>query len=190
MSKTTSYCCLTLLLTGWSHILPAAQTLHLTQTAKGRYELVQKEFRLRISPRTRQQIAAFYEGRGFPKVATKELQNVCFFGIGLHNKSQDILWLDLSNWQFSSHGKPVTRLDKQYWRARWQQLGIAKPLQSTFRWTQMPEALNYLPDEREGGNIILPRDKAPFSVTATLIGKQDRSGKRYHIQLDNLDCAK
>lgn len=173
-----------------SLILQANDVFTLTKTAKGRYVLEHQDFRLRITPRTQQQIAAFYEGRGFPKTATNELQNVCFFGIGLHNKSKDIIWLDLSNWQFTSHGQPVRRLDKHYWRKRWQELGLARPLQSTFRWTQMPEALNYLPDEREGGNIILPRDRAPFSVTATLITKQDRSGKHYQIKIDNLECAK
>jgi len=167
----------------------SSEPLLLKATKRGGYGLVHKDFRIGLRPRTHQQIAAFYEARGLPKTAIKELEKVCFFTLGMHNTSKDVLWLDLNNWQFFSNGEPVKRLDKAYWKATLQQMGVSRPLQATFRWTQMPTTLDFRDDEREGGNIILPRDKSPYTVTATLIAQADKSGKQYHLRVDNMACA-
>lgn len=45
--------------------------------------------------------------------------------------------------------------------------------QPTFRWTLLPENLDFQPDEREGGNIMLPRTRDPL----------------LRLKFDNLYCA-
>ena len=61
--------------------------------------------------------------------------------------------------------------------------------QSTFRWTLIPEQLDYLPAEREGGNILLPFTKDPISVTATFATGNNKQGKKITITSDKLFCA-
>ena len=61
---------------------------------------------------------------------------------------------------------------------------------STFRWTLIPETLDFLPDEEEGGNIILPRVEGPIAVHASFTMGDDKTGPVLTIQYDNLYCAK
>jgi hypothetical protein len=60
---------------------------------------------------------------------------------------------------------------------------------STFRWTLIPETLDYLPDEEEGGNIILPRVEGPITVKASFATGDDRQGPVVTIEYDKLYCA-
>jgi len=146
-------------------------------------------FSLRLSARTPQQVAAFYEARGFPSKAVQQLNSLCFLTVSFHNKSQNIIWLELKNWKFISDAKPLQRHHRDKLRARWQKLALSAGLQSTFRWTLLPEQLDFLPDEHEGGNIVLPRSNRPFSLIASFQSQRDRRGKVHMIKLDNLRCA-
>ena len=145
-------------------------------------------FRLRLTPRTPNQIAAFYTGRGFPPFAIDEVRTWCFITLGMRNKSQDLVWLDLSNWRFTTSEGELTRYLRPALKQRWQELGLEKRFQSTFRWTLMPEKLDFHPYEGEGGNIILPRTDKPITVTATIAAGEDKS-KVFAIQIDNVRCA-
>jgi hypothetical protein len=144
---------------------------------------------INLSPRTPQQIAAFYEGRKFGEAMIEVLREQCFITVFIKNKTRDILWLDLDHWQFYNADGPITRHDRAYWKARWQQMHIPLAHQSTFRWTLLPEQLNYLPDEREGGNIVLPRDTRPFTIEARFDTGPERGGQPIHVTLDKLQCA-
>lgn len=142
-----------------------------------------------LSPRTPQQIAAFYEGRGFSDAMIDLLRQQCFITVFIHNKSRDIIWLDLDHWQFTHGDGPIIRRDRHHWKARWQKMGTPLAHQSTFRWTLLPEQLDFLPDEREGGNIILPRDDQPITLTARFDTGEQREGDPIRIKLEKLRCA-
>lgn len=145
-------------------------------------------FSLRLIPRTPNQIAAFYTGRGFPPAATELLRQRCFITLGLRNKGREIVWLDLSNWQFKTSQGVLRRDMRQDWATRWAQLGLEKRFQSTFRWTLMPEKLDFRPFESEGGNIILPRTGKPITITASIaVGKPKT--KVYPVRIENVMCA-
>jgi hypothetical protein len=60
---------------------------------------------------------------------------------------------------------------------------------STFRWTLIPETLDYLPDEEEGGNIILPRVSGPIQVKASFPTGEHKQGPVINIEFDRLFCA-
>jgi hypothetical protein len=145
--------------------------------------------RLTVTPRTAQQMAAFYEGRGFPARAITLTRGACFFTVGIHNKSRDIVWLATANWQFQTAGGPLKRITRDEWKQRWQQLGLALPYQSTFRWTLLPASLDFQPDEREGGNITLSRTDKPFSLHATFATGKDKQGPRIDVHIADLRCA-
>jgi len=147
------------------------------------------ELEVKFIPRTPNQMASFYEARGFPRAMRDVLKNQCFITVGILNKSKTKIWLDLSNWQFSAGDKPLKREHRDYWKKRWQAMGMPLNKQSTFRWTLIPETLDYLPDEHEGGNIVLPFTDKPISLTATFATGDNKQGKKITISTDKLFCA-
>jgi len=154
-----------------------------------RPQLGNKDFTLRLAPRTPNQITAFYEARGFPKFAIDEIKQTCFITVGLRNNSDTIVWFDLSNWHFTTAKGPIKRILRQDWKARWNDLGLEQRFQSTFRWTLAPEQLDFRPHEREGGNITLPHTDEPFTITGEIfVGKQ--KNRLYQVKFDNIRCAR
>ena len=145
--------------------------------------------KLTVTPRTAQQMAAFYEGRGFPAEAIKLTRTACFFTIGIHNKSRDIIWLETANWQFQTASGPLKRITRDEWQQRWQQIGLALPYQSTFRWTLLPAELDFQPDEHEGGNITLSRTDKPFNLHASFATGKDKQKPRIDVRIANLRCG-
>lgn len=148
------------------------------------------EMEIYFKPRTANQMGAFYEARGFPKEMRDVLRQQCFITVGIYNKSNKKIWLDMSNWKFTVGGKPIKREHRDTWKQRWQNMGIPLSKQSTFRWTLIPETLDYLPGEREGGNILLPFTDKRIGITATFSTGENKQGKKIVISTDKLFCAK
>ncbi len=177
------------------HILFVAITIllapHTLQAkAKNKAQYANKQIKIGFSPRTAEQIAAFYEGRGFSKAMVNKLKQQCFITVGIHNKSHDVIWLDLANWTFKNANGEFKRFSRAYWKSVWKKMNIPLAHQSTFRWTLLPEALDFRPNEREGGNIILPFSDKPFTLQAHFKTKADKSGKAFTAQIKNLQCAR
>ena len=147
------------------------------------------ELDVELTPRTPNQMGSFYEARGFPKSMLDVLKKQCYVTIGIRNKSNQKIWLELANWKFSSAGKSLKREHRNYWKKRWQEMDIPLSKQSTFRWTLIPETLDYLPGEEEGGNILLPFTKDHISVHATFATGDNKQGKAITISTDKLFCA-
>ena len=144
---------------------------------------------VKLTPRTPQQMAAFYEARGFSREMIDSLNKHCFITVSIHNKSTDVIWLDLNQWQFKNAAGAVLRQDRTYWRERWTQMEIPLAHQSTFRWTLLPEQLDFRPGEYEGGNITLPRLGKPVSITAQFHPGEQRNGTPITVKFDNIHCA-
>lgn len=155
-----------------------------------RIKFENKNFRISMSSRTPQQMAAFYEARGFPKPMINEIRKQCFITTYIKNKSQYVLWTDIKSWKFYHDGKEIIRLDRDYWKAFWQEMNAPMPSQSTFRWTLIPESLDYRPNEGEGGNIVLPRVAGPIQVKAhfVLLDGQ-KKGTDLDVELPPIHCA-
>jgi hypothetical protein len=147
------------------------------------------ELEIKFISRTPNGMSSFYEARGFPKEMRDALKQQCFITVGILNTSKTKIWLDLSNWKFSAAGKPLKRENRSYWKKRWQDMGMPLNKQSTFRWTLIPETLDYLPGEHEGGNIVLPFTDKPISLTATFTTGENQQGKKITITTDKLFCA-
>ncbi|MEJ2391626.1 MAG: hypothetical protein P8019_09545 [Gammaproteobacteria bacterium] len=161
---------------------------HAAGNPAARPEFNNKDFNLRLTLRTPNQVAAFYEARGFPRAALATIRRTCFIGVSLRNNSDSIVWFDLGNWHFTTPKGPLPRILRSDWTQHWQQLGLAQRFQSTFRWTLAPEHLDYRPHEREGGNITLPRTDQPITITGDIyVGKQKT--RLYTIKFENIYCA-
>ncbi len=144
---------------------------------------------IEFAPRTPDQMTSFYEARGFPKAMLDRLKNTCYITVRIHNTSQQQIWHDLENWKFSVNGKPLIREHRDVWKQRWQDMGIPLRFQSTFRWTLLPETLDYLPSEIEGGNIVLPRTDQLITLKASFKTGKDKQGPIINIEYDKLKCA-
>lgn len=142
-----------------------------------------------FTPRSPDQMGSFYEARGFPPSMLNILKQHCFITVGIMNNSDSRIWLDLSNWIITADGEPLHREHRDYWKKRWQKMDIPLSKQSTFRWTLIPESLDYLPGEREGGNIVLPFTDRPISITATFATGDDKQGEKITVTTDKLFCA-
>lgn len=158
--------------------------------AKSNSSIDSPELRVKLTSRSPQQMIAFYEARGFSKPMLDTIRQYCFITAYIRNKNNDIIWLDMNNWQFISDHKPLIRIDRYQLKKIWQRMDIPLAHQSTFRWTLIPEQLDFRPNEGEGGNIVLPWTNKPISVTATFNTLNDKSGKPIKIQLDNIQCKK
>lgn len=148
------------------------------------------DVKVHLLPRTPNQMAAFYEARGFPKNMVETLKGYCFITVGIRNKSRDVLWLDLDNWRFVTADGDVERMHRQRLKDIWQEMAVPQAAQSTFRWTLLPEVLDFRPDEGEGGNVVLKRIDGPFSLMARFATGEDKQGRTVEVRIDGIQCAK
>ena len=170
-------------------LLISILTTSYLQAAPKRYVVENPTIKMVVIPRSAQQMAAFYEGREFPHNAIKATRDACFFTIGIHNKSKDILWLDTTNWTFTTATGTLPLLSRSEWTQRWKKLNLPQRFQSTFRWTLLPNQLDFQADEHEGGNITLARINTPFTLTARFATKIDKNGEPLIITFKDLLCA-
>ncbi len=145
--------------------------------------------KLEFKPRTPEQMSAFYEARGFPDAMIKPLHEQCFITVRVTNTGDDVVWLDLGKWVFTANGKRIRRYHRNDWLEKWQQMGMPAAHRSTFRWTLLPETLDYQPGESEGGNIILPRVEGSIHLHTVFATGRDKKGPPLQLDFDNLTCA-
>ena len=144
--------------------------------------------RIHLTPRTPDQMAAFYEARGFPPGALERIRNTCFVTVSIKNKSNQVVWLELGEWRFTSAGKPLRHLDDEYWKAQWDEIGLRQASRSTFGWTQLPLVRDLQPDEQVGGNVVIPGGTRKFTVEASFRTGADKSGEMIRLGFGNVDC--
>jgi hypothetical protein len=137
---------------------------------------------------TPEQMAAFYEARGFTPAAIEHIRQTCFITVHIDNKSDTVLWLETANWRIRADGKPVTRLGRDYWNGVWEDIGLPQASRSTFGWTRLPEVRDLQPTEPVGGNIVLPRDGRTFTIEADFLTGQDKRQGMVSVTFENLQC--
>ena len=147
-------------------------------------------FRLTLMPRTPDQMAGFYEGRGFPAPALKLIKQACFITTVFHNKSNRVIWLELSNWRIVTSQGEVKRLDQGYWKAQWQRIHLPQSYQATFGWTLLPEVRDLQPHEPVGGNLVLPPLNEPFTLKAYFVTGKNKRGTGINVEFHDIRCAR
>jgi len=155
-----------------------------------RYKLENKFIKFGLYPRTPEQMAAFYEGRGFPKQAIDATAKHCFITVGMRNISNTKIWLDQSRWRIYNKQGDVNRTNREQWKHKWTQLEVPLANQATFNWTLLPESRDLHPDEPVGGNITLQATDMPFTVEAIFTTGENQQGKPLKIKIENVRCLK
>jgi hypothetical protein len=139
---------------------------------------------------TPDQMAAFYEARGFPRGAIERLRRTCFVMAHVENRGDNVIWLELKNWHFRSGQQELHRLDRNYWDSVWDEIGLPQASRSTFGWTQLPGERDLQPGEPVGGNVILPATDEPFTLQADFLTGENRRAGMISVRFENLRCAK
>jgi hypothetical protein len=155
-----------------------------------RRELENAVLKMIVIPRTREQMKAFYEGRGFPKPAIAAIAEACFMTVIIKNKTDKVLWLELDNWQVGNAASDAKRLDRDFWKQRWESLSVPMANRSTFGWTLLPERRDLRAGEGVGGNITLTYSEHPFKLTAQFSRGEDKQDNPITVQFDQLQCVK
>lgn len=143
---------------------------------------------LRFVFRSAEQVAAFYEGRGFPKAAINRIVQSCFVTVILKNKSNDIIWVDINNWVFEANGKIFERYKQSYWDKQWDEIKLKQAHRSTFSWTLFPETRDLQVDESVSGNIPLPVQTQGFSLTLNFSAAENKKGKMKTFKVNDMYC--
>jgi len=172
---------------------PAVSTQNkngLANDKSNRIEFENASIKMIVIPRTREQMKAFYEGRGFPQPAIAAIAEACFMTVVIHNKTDNILWLELENWQFHNDAADARRLERAFWGQRWENLGVPMANRSTFGWTLLPEQRDLQAGEGVGGNITMAFTEHPFQLTAKFFRGADKQIAPLSVQLHQLQCTK
>ena len=143
-----------------------------------------------VIPRTAEQMAAFYEARGFPQRAIDEVTATCFVTIHIDNKSRHVTWLETGNWRLTSQGKALRILGSEFWDATWERIDLPQAFRSTFFWTQLPPVVDLHPDEPVGGNIALPGSIGRFDIEANFKTGADKQGEPLQVRFTDIECGK
>jgi hypothetical protein len=138
---------------------------------------------------TPDQMAAFYEARGFPREAIERLRRTCFVMAHVENRGEKVIWLELKNWHFLTAQGEIRRLDRQYWDSVWDDIGLPQASRATFGWTQLPDERDLQPGEPVGGNLILPATDEPFTLRADFLTGKDKRAGMISVRFENLRCA-
>lgn len=167
--------------------LPAAPAVAMDKPYPGPY-VENDDLLVVLRPHHRESMAAFYEARGFPQAAIDLISRSCFITVHVHNRSDDTLWLDVSEWRFSSGGNPVSRLDRAYWDRQWENIDLRQASRSTFGWTQLPQVRDLQPDEPVGGNLTFPLGHDTIDLTLKLPTGKDRRGRLISVEFRDIAC--
>jgi hypothetical protein len=146
------------------------------------------DFLFVLMPRTPEQMAAFYEARGFPAAAIERIKATCFITVHIENHGKRVIWMEPDTWKFSSKGRSLQRLGSNYWETQWDAVGLQQANRSTFGWTQLPAVRDLQPNEPVGGNIVLPGTTGNFDLEAHFQTGQDRRGKLLEVRFENVAC--
>jgi hypothetical protein len=143
-----------------------------------------------LIPHTRDQMAAFYEARGFPRDAITRIRKTCFVTVHVRNKSRSVIWLEQKNWRTTGNSKPLPRLGSDYWNGQWNDIDLPLAKRSTFGWTQLPLVRDLQPDEPVGGNVVFPGTTESFDLEARFYVGRDKRGGMLVTRFENIQCPK
>lgn len=142
-----------------------------------------------LIPHTSEQMAAFYEARGFPKAALELISSACFVTVHIENKSERVVWLETANWHLSSNNMALQRLGKDHWDTRWDEINLPLANRATFGWTQLPVQRDLQPDEPVGGNIVLKGNIRKFNLEARFLTGRDKRGDMLEVRFQDIECS-
>ncbi len=141
---------------------------------------------LKATALQREQVAAFYQARGFAPAAIADYAAACVFSLELHNGGRQPLRLRLADLRAQSPSGTVRFRQPQAWQAEWDRLGVAEPARIAFRWAQFQAGQEFAPGDWIMGMAALARrPDGAFRLTIPYTIEK----RKHEITLDQLACA-
>lgn len=168
-------------------MLPVAQCYGMEKPYPGPF-FENEQLLMVLIPHTPEQMAAFYEARGFPKNAIGVITDTCFVTVHIENRGQQVTWLETANWRLSSNNQALTILGTDYWNSKWDEIDLPQAHRSTFFWTQLPAVVDLQADEPVGGNIVLPGSVRDFHIEANFMTGKDKRGEKLQVNFEHVEC--
>lgn len=172
-------------------LLSGAWTPSVAAEKPARLEKREGDITVRVQTRSANQIAAFYEARGFPQSALNILARHCFLTVTIRNQSKEFVWLAPASWSFESADRNTASsspVSASYWNKQWHRIGLSAAYQATFRWTQLPESRDLRPSEPVGGNIALRGKPGKFALNVDFATGEKREGPHIYMRFEHLSC--
>jgi hypothetical protein len=101
-----------------------------------------ENIKIELNPLLRDQVRAFYLGRGFSEAISERISESCVYQTVIENTSDPNrntqLEVDLSLWRVRSEklGQPL--INKSSWMRKWKQAGASEASVNAFRWATFP----------------------------------------------------
>lgn len=146
------------------------------------------EFRMSATPRTPDQMAAFYIGRRFPRDVVEETRKLCFVTVGVRNLTRAVVWLEPERWRFVNDRGEHRRLSREDWRKRLDAMNAPPAVRTTLTWTQLPDERDLQPNENVGANAAIPPIAGEFTLEARFATGVDRRGPEFVVKIPGLSC--
>ena len=170
----------------------AASVSRHDQTASGLSGwLVQDEtIKIELNPLLKDQVRAFYLGRGFSEQLTERIAQSCVYQTVIQNVSDEgkntLLDIDLSEWSIEGVDGLVQLIPKDRWIQEWAESGVSEASILAFRWATFPTQQHYELTGDYGWGMILfgaqPDDI--FNLRA----KWRVNGRSYEQLIEGLNC--
>ena len=142
--------------------LAAASVSRHEQTASGLegWRVEDRNIRIELNPLLRDQVRAFYLGRGFSEALTESIANACVYQTIIENVSAANppaqLEVDLADWRISGEGVEERPLvSKEEWTQRWALEGAGTASLIAFKWATFPTKQYYKLSGDYGWGMIL-----------------------------------
>lgn len=176
---------LLLVISGPASVVSAAEV---KQTQPNIWNYEDKAIRIEVRLQRPENMAAFYEARGFSTAGIKLVASKCFITIGMLNKGFPVLWLEPARWSIVTQNQTIKRYPMSYWQQQFDNIALPDANRAAFRWTQLPEQRDLRIDEPVGGNITLPPLTEKFTLIMEFDVGRDRT-ERYQKKFPDLHCA-
>jgi hypothetical protein len=115
--------------------------------------------KIELNPLHKDQVRAFYLGRGFSISLTERIAEACVYQVVIENISnprENIqLEVDLSDWRLNDESGPVVRRSKDEWIQEWTDSGASAASILAFRWATFPTLQNFKLTGDYGWGMVL-----------------------------------
>lgn len=149
-------------LVAYSGLLGAAKVSRNDQTVSGLtgWLIEDDHIHIELNPLSRDQVRAFYLGRGFSEQLTESIASSCVYQAVIENISESTpateFEIDLSDWRvIALDGVEQALVSKDEWIKRWTQEGASKGSVLAFKWATFPSQQSYKLKGDYGWGMIL-----------------------------------
>lgn len=172
----------------------ATTVMRHAETASGAlgWRIQSEHIMIELNPLYKDQIRAFYLGRGFSEPVTERISQACVFQTVIRNvsgKEEDVLLeVNLADWRLTGRGQTAKQAltSKDAWLQELATAGASTASRLAFRWATFPEQQDFKLSGDYGWGMIL-FGKQPEDSFDLLVKWRENAVTHEQI-IENLNC--